>query len=97
MNMQALMQQAQKMQREITKKKEELNSMEFTGESELVTVVFTGDKKMVSMTIKQDIENDDKEFIQDMVVIATNDAMAKIDAENEKVLGAYGSQLGGLF
>ena len=44
-----------------------------------------------------DIENDDKEIIQDMVVIATNDAMAKIDAENEKVLGAYGSQLGGLF
>ena len=97
MNMQALMQQAQKMQREITKKKEELNSKEFTGESELVTVVFNGDKKMVSMTIKQDIENDDKEIIQDMVVIATNDAMAKIDAETEKVLGAYGSQLGGLF
>ena len=97
MNMQALMQQAQKMQRDITKKKDEINKKEFTGESELVSVVFTGDKKMVSMTIKNDIENDDKEFIQDMVVIATNDAMKKSDSETEKALGAYGSQLGGLF
>ena len=97
MNMQALMQQAQKMQRDITKKKDELNKKTFTGTSELVEVVFTGDKKMVSMTIKSDIENDDKEIIQDMVVIATNDAMSQIDKEADKVLGAYGSQLGGLF
>ena len=96
MNMQALMQQAQKMQREITKKKDELNSKEFTGESELVTVVFNGDKKMVSMTIKQDIENDDKEIIQDMVVIATNDAISKIEKDTENKLGAYSKQLGGL-
>lgn len=97
MNMQALMQQAQKMQRDITKKKEELNSKSFTGTSELVEVVFTGDKKMVSMTIKQDIENDDKDIIQDMVVIATNDAMNQIDKEAEKIMGPYGNQLGGLF
>ena len=47
--------------------------------------------------IKQDIENDDKEIIEDMLVIAVNDAMAKIDKETESALGAYGNQLGGLF
>ena len=31
-----------------------------------------------------------------MLVIAVNDAMSKIDKETESVLGAYGSQLGGL-
>lgn len=97
MNMQALMQQAQKMQRDITKKKDELNKKIFEGTSELVDVVFTGDKKMVSVKIKSDIDNDDKEIIEDMFVIAVNDAMAKIDKETESVLGAYGSQLGGLF
>ena len=96
MNMQAIMQQAQKMQGDITKKKDELNKKEFTGTSELVEVVFTGDKKLVSVNIKNDIDNDDKEIIEDMFVIAVNDAMAKIDSETEKVLGAYGSQLGGL-
>ena len=63
----------------------------------LIPIISDGIISSISMTIKNDIENDDKEFIQDMVVIATNDAMKKIDAETEKALGAYGSQLGGLF
>ncbi len=97
MNMQALMQQAQKMQRDITKKKDELNKKEFTGTSELVEVVFTGDKKLVSVNIKADIEADDKEILEDMFVIAVNDAMKQIDKATESALGAYGSQLSGLF
>ena len=99
MNMQALMQQAQKMQRDMTKKKEELNKKTFVGTSELVDVTFTGDKKLVSVNIKQDgsLDEEDKEILQDMMVIAVNDAMKQIDKETEKMLGAYGSQLGGLF
>ena len=97
MNKQALMRQAQQMQKDITKKKDELNKKTFVGTSELVEVTFTGDKKLVSTKIKSDIDNDDKEIIEDMFVIAVNDAMAKIDKETESMLGAYGSQLGGLF
>ena len=82
MNMQALMQQAQKMQRDLTKKKDELNKKEFNGTSELVDVVFTGDKKLVSVNIKEaDITSDDKEILEDMITIAVNDAMKKIDGE----------------
>ena len=99
MNMQALMQQAQKMQRDMTKKKEELNSKTFVGTSELVDVTFTGDKKLVSVQFKQEgsLDDDDKEILQDMMIIAVNDAMKQIDKETEKMLGAYGSQLNGLF
>jgi DNA-binding YbaB/EbfC family protein len=97
MNMQALMRQAQQMQKDITKKKDELNKKTFVGTSELVEVTFTGDKKLVSTKIKSDIDNDDKEIIEDMFTIAVNDAMNKIDKETESMLGAYGSQLGGLF
>ena len=99
MNMQALMQQAQKMQRDMTKKKEELNSKIFVGTSELVDVTFTGDKKLVSVQFKQEgsLDDDDKEILQDMMIIAVNDAMKQIDKETEKMLGAYGSQLNGLF
>ena len=98
MNMQALMQQAQKMQRDMTKKKEELNKKTFVGTSELVEVTFSGDKKLVSVNIKQEgsLDEDDKEILQDMFVIAVNDAMKKIDNETENMLGAYGSQLSGL-
>lgn len=98
MNMQALMQQAQKMQRDLTKKKDELNKKEFNGTSELVDVVFTGDKKLVSVNIKEaDITSDDKEILEDMITIAVNDAMKKIDKETESMLGVYGNQFGGLF
>ena len=98
MNMQALMQQAQKMQRDITKKKDELNAKEFIGNSELVEVKFTGDKKLIAVTIKQeDISSDDKEILEDMITIAVNDAMKQIDKETDSILGAYGNQLGGLF
>lgn len=97
MNMQALMQQAQRMQKEITKKKDELNKKEFVGTSELVDVTFTGDKKLVSVKIKEDIESDDKEILEDMIAIAVNDAIDKINNETNKIFGAYGSQLGGLF
>ena len=99
MNMQALMQQAQKMQKEMTKKKEELNKKNFNGTSELVDVVITGDMTVVSVDIKnkESITVDDLEVIQDMTVIAINDAIGKVKAENENILGAYGSQFGGLF
>ena len=47
--------------------------------------------------IKKGKDEDDKEILQDMMVIAVNDAMKQIDKETEKMLGAYGSQLNGLF
>ena len=97
MNMQAIMQQAQKMQKDLTKKKDELSKMEFVGTSELVDVIITGDKKLVSVKIKGDISADDKEIIEDMIVIAFNDAFSKADKAAEKLLGAYGNQLSGLF
>ena len=83
----------------MTKKKEELNKKNFNGTSELVDVVITGDMKVVSVDIKnkESITVDDLEVIQDMTVIAINDAIGKVKAENENILGAYGSQFGGLF
>ena len=99
MNMQAMMAQAQKMQRDITKKKEAIDNSEFEGKSEWVEVIFMGNKKMKSLKIIKDgtIDEDDKEILEDMLNIAINDALAKIDKEVEKQLGSYGQGLSGLF
>ena len=99
MNMQALMQQAKKMQKDLEKKQEELANKHFVGKSELVEAEVTGDKKVLSINIKLEgnIDNDDKEMLQDMIVLALNDAFKQADAEKEKSLGAYGNQFGGLF
>ena len=100
MNMQALMAQAQKMQRDITKKKEEIDNMEFDGNSELVDVKMSGSKEILSVKIKCDgnLDSDDVEALEDMIKIAVNDAINKINKETEKQLGSYNaSGLGGLF
>lgn len=98
MNMQNLMAQAQRMQKDIQKKKDEIDKTLFTGKSEMVEVVFNGKKEMVSIKfLNTDLTNDDLEILEDMIVLASKDAISKVDREIENKLGSIGSGLGGLF
>lgn len=98
MNLQGMMAQAQRLQRDITKKKEEIDKTEFSGKSEWIDVVFTGDKKLKSLKITKtgNIEEDDKEIFEDMLNIAISDAFNKIEKEIDEKLGAYGQGISGL-
>lgn len=98
MNMQQLMQQAQKMQRDINKTKEEINEMKFTGNSSWVTVEMNGNKEVLSVKINYDgvIEKDDLEALEDMIKIATNKCLEEINKTTESKMGKYGSALNGL-
>ena len=98
MNMQQLMQQAQRMQREITKTKEEIDAMLFTSESSWVRVEMTGKKVLKSIKIvsEGEIKTDDIEAMEDMILIAINDCMKKIDVYTEEKMGKYSSALNGL-
>ena len=84
------------MQRDITNKKEEINKMTFVGESELVNVSMNGKKEVFKVEIKGEIDNSDKEMLEDMILLATNKAISLIDKEVEKQLGQYSSALNGL-
>ncbi len=98
MNMQNIMMQAQKMQRDIQKKKDEIDKNLFTGKSELVEVVFNGKKEMISIKIKnKNLDLDDIEVLEDMILLASKDAIGQIDKEIEDKLGSLGPGLGGLF
>lgn len=97
MNMQNLMAQAQKMQKDITQKKEKINQTEFVAENEFVIVTMLGSKKIKNIKIKPtSIEEDDVEVLEDMLTMAINNVNDQIDKATEKELGAYGSSLGGL-
>ena len=96
MNMNMLMQQAQKMQKEIQKSTDEIMKEKFIGKQELVEVEMTGNKKITKVTIKQDITNDDKEILEDMILLAFNDAISQIDKKMEDKLGKY-KNIPGLF
>lgn len=98
MNMQNLMAQAQRMQREITAKKEELEKMDFVGKSEWIEITFSGARiiKNVKIIKEGPIDEDDKDILEDMIQIATKDAFIQINnAMNEK-LGQYAGALDGL-
>ena len=92
------MAQAQKMQRDITKKKEEIDNSTFEGDSEWVKVEINGKKELqkIKITFEGPIEDDDKEALEDMIKIAVNKAIAAVDKETEEKMGSLGG-LGGLF
>lgn len=98
MNMQSIMAQAQKMQRDIQNKKDELEKMEFKGVSEWIEVTFDGAKTLKDVKIlKQgNIEEDDKEILADMFQIAVKDAFIKINNAAAEKLGQYAGVLDGL-
>ncbi len=90
MNMQAMMKQVQKLQKDMTKTQEEINNTEYTGQSSLVSVVMMGTKELKSVKIDaEELSKDDIEMLEDMIVVALNDAIKKIDKETEERLGAY--------
>lgn len=97
MNMQAIMKQAQNMQKDMMKIKNEIDNMEFVGESSLVTVKINGKKELLEVNINSDtLENDDIEILQDMLVVAVNQANKKVDDITEQKMSKYGS-IPGLF
>ncbi len=99
MNLQALMKQAQSLQKDMMKAKEEIDHMTFIGTSSFVKVEVKGTKEVVKVTIDNDnITSDDKEMIEDMIVVALNDAMNQIDKITEQKMGKFSSMMpGGLF
>ena len=98
MNMQAMLKQAQKLQKEMLATQEEINNKEFTGKSSVVTVKMNGKKEILNVKIDMEqIESDDCELLQDMIVVAVNDAINQINKETESKMGKYTQGMPGLF
>ncbi len=98
MNLQALMKQAQSMQKNIMDSKAKIEAMEFIGESELVEVKMSGKKEVISVKIKSDeLEKDDIEILEDMITLAVNDAINKINKEINDKMGSQAGAFGDLF
>ncbi|HFH6988147.1 TPA: YbaB/EbfC family nucleoid-associated protein [Streptococcus agalactiae] len=96
MNMQNMMRQAQKLQKQMEEKQADLAASQFTGKSaqELVTVTFTGDKKLISIDYKEAVvDPEDIETLQDMTTQAINDALSQVDDATKKIMGAFAGKM----
>ena len=92
-NMQAMMRQAQKMQQDAMRAKEELDETEFEGSASggLVKVTINGAFEMIGVSIDPSVvDADDVEMLEDLVVAAYNDAKSKADEMKKSKLGAFG-------
>lgn len=97
MNMQSIMAQAQRMQRDLQKKKDEINAKLFPGKYEFVEVTLNGKKEMVRCKINKDhLDQSDIEMLEDFIILATKDAIVKIDQEFQAKMGQYAGMLDGL-
>ena len=98
-----MIKQAQKMQQEMLKMQEEMETKEYEASvgGGMVTAKVTGKKELTAIVINPEaVDPDDVEMLQDMVIAAVNEAMRKADAETSanmsKLTGGIGG-LGGLF
>ncbi len=98
MNIQALMKQAQQMQKDILKAKAEIDAMVFEGKSALVKVYVYGNKNVqkIEFLDQEEIKND-LDMLSDMLVVAFNDAFSQIDKVTEQKMGKYSNSMPGLF
>ena len=97
MNINALMQQAQNMQKEMQKKQKDLEEKLFEIESAggAIKISIYGDRTIEKIDIDKDaIDPDDKEMREDMLKIAINEAIETIDAEHEKIQQKMASSMG---
>ena len=98
MNIQAMMKQAQKMQKDMLAAKEEIDSKVFTASSSFVTVKVKGNKEIQEVKIDTDhLDKDDLEILEDMIMVALNNAFKKVDELREKKMSKYTNMMPGLF
>lgn len=95
-NMNNLMKQAQKMQKQMAEMQENLDSMEFeaTAGGGVVKAIVNGKKEVKQIVIDEEaIDPEDKEMLEDLIVAAVNEALRKAD---EKVNSQMSQLTGGM-
>ena len=97
MNIQAMMAQARKLQKDIEKATTEIDNTTFKYENENVLVECMGNNKITRVQVKNDDILEDKEMLEDILVVAINDVLEQIKKEKDSKLGKYTNGLGGLF
>lgn len=97
MNIQAMMKQAQNLQKNMMKEKEEIDKTVFEETYSFITIQMTGDKKVKSIKINHEDGFEDVELLQDMIMVALNNTLDKIDKVTSEKMGKYTQGIPGLF
>ena len=97
-NMNNLMKQAQRMQRQMEETQKDLETKEFTAKAGggAVEVTCTGKKEITKVKLdKEVVDPDDVEMLEDLVMAATNEALRMADEASADVMSKMTGGLGG--
>ncbi len=96
-NMNNLMKQAQKMQRQMEEAKKNLDEKEYTAKAGggVVEVKMSGKKELLSVKLAEEVvDPDDIEMLQDLIVAAVNEANRAVDEDAAKTMGQFTGGMG---
>ena len=99
-NMNNLMKQAQKMQRQMEEGQKELEAKEFSAKAGggAVEVTVSGKKEVLKVQLSEEVvDPDDIEMLQDLIMAATNEALRMAEEANNELMGKMTGGLGGGF
>ena len=98
-NMNILMKQAQKMQKQMeeTTIALEENEYEATAGGGVVKVKINGKKEVTEVHLDEEVvDKDDIEMLEDLIMAATNEALRKVEDETAKAMGKLAGGLGSM-
>lgn len=98
-NMGQMLKQAQEMQKKIQKIQDELEDMVIEAESGggMVRTKVNGKQEILELTISEDALKEEKELLEDLIISAVNQALAKSQEETQSRMGSVtGNMLGGM-
>ena len=93
MNLQNIMAQAKKIQSDVQKINKDIENTSFEGNNGLVHITMKGNRQVIKVVLDS---VEDKELLEDMILLAVNDAVSKIEKIRDEKLGKYTNGMGGL-
>ena len=98
-NMNNLMKQAQRMQRQLEEKQAELATKEWEAQAGggVVKVKVNSESQLTAVEIAPEaVDPDDVEMLQDLIIAAVNEALRTMEEEKQEAMGSLAGGLGGL-
>jgi DNA-binding YbaB/EbfC family protein len=97
-NMNNLMKQAQRMQRQMEEAQKQMEEMEMTATAGggAVEVTVSGKKEVLKVKLAEEVvDPEDIEMLEDLIVAATNEALRKVEEASQQSMSKITGGLGG--
>jgi nucleoid-associated protein EbfC len=98
MNIQAMMKQAQQLQKDMILAKKEIDNQLYEAKKSFLEIKMNGKREIVEVRIEREkIDKEDIEVLEDLILLVIKDLNNKIDKDTNEKLGKYTKGMPGIF